>query len=470
MSLVNEHVPSAEFTPSPLPAWVRLLDGLTLLMVGATAILVVGDGVRLEIGSVRLSITSALRAAAWTALLIAVRHALYRAPALPSRISIWTRRLAQRTDVWIAAKLLLATRIPPVLIGLLAVAIIGVGNDARPGAYADPWLNLPARWDALWYSDIAASGYQWDGDWTRQQNVVFFPAFPLAARLLARPLGIHSLYAGWLVSLAAFAWAMVLFVRLARQSLSERDAIDAAWLLATYPFAIYFGVPYSESLFLLAMCGLFLAAHEQRFERAAVWGLLAGLTRPNGWLLSVPFVVLVLRRQPWPSTVRDWLRVGIAAGAPVAGVLLFTLFLHWRFDDGFAWLRGQAAWGRTFRGLHVLAAERLVYMREYGVTGYLTDFPTDALNTAAALLALAVLVPVSKRFGLAYGVLLAVLVLPPLLVGGTLSFGRLTSILFPLFMWLATVVPQRHRVAVMIVFATLQGFAATLFFTWRPLF
>jgi hypothetical protein len=109
-------------------------------------------------------------------------------------------------------------------------------------------------------------------------------------------------------------------------------------------------------------------------------------------------------------------------------------------------------------------------MGEYGVTAYLTDFPTDALNTAAALLALAVLLPVSKRFGLAYGVLLAVLVLPPLLVGGTLSFGRLTSILFPLFMWLATAVPERHRVAVMIVFATLQGFAATLFFTWRPLF
>ena len=90
MSLVNEHAPPAEFTPSPLPAWVRMLDGLTLLMLGATVMLVVGDGVRLEIGTVRLSITSALRAAAWTALLIAIRHALYRAPALPSRVLIWS--------------------------------------------------------------------------------------------------------------------------------------------------------------------------------------------------------------------------------------------------------------------------------------------------------------------------------------------------------------------------------------------
>ena len=470
MPLLNERTPAAEFAASPLPVWVRLIDGVCLLMVAVTILLIVGDGVRLELGSLRISIRSALRVGAWAVVLIAIRHALYRAPALPSRVLAWTRASARREDAWAVARIVLATRIPPILIGLLAVATIGLGEDARPGAYADPWLNLPARWDALWYSDIAALGYRWDGDWTQQQNVVFFPAFPLASRVVARLLGLHTIYAGWLISLAAFAGAMVLFGRLARTSVNDRDASDAAWLLATYPFAIYFSAPYSESLFLLAMCGLFLSVHEQRFGRAALWGLLAGLTRPNGWLLSLPLVVFALERRPRPSNMRDWLRLAIAAVAPVTGMLLFTWFLHLRFGDGFAWLRGQTAWGREFRSLDSLAAERISYMRQYGVTGYLTDFPTDALNTGAAMLALAVLIPVSRRLGPAYGVLLAVLVLPPLLVGGTLSFGRLTSILFPLFIWLTTVVPVRHRAAVMIVFAALQGFAATLFFTWRPLF
>jgi hypothetical protein len=470
MTVLNERTPSPGFAAPPLPRWVRLLDGLSLLMLGAAVLLIVGDGVRLELGPIRLSIRSALRVAAWAAVVIAIRHAVYRAPALPSRVLEWTRRSARRKDAWSVARLVLATRIPPIVIGLLAVATIGLGEDARPGVYADPWLNLPARWDALWYSDIAALGYRWDGDWTDQQNIVFFPAFPLASRVVARLFGIHTLYAGWMISLAAFAGAMVLFGRLARTLVNDRDATDAAWLLATYPFAIYFSAPYSESLFLLAMCGLFLSVHEQRFGRAAWWGLLAGLTRPNGWLLAIPLVVLVLERHRRLSNVREWLRVGVAAAAPVAGMLLFTWYLHLRFGDGFAWLRGQAAWGREFRSLGSLAEERLDYMGRYGVTAYLTDFPTDALNTAAALLALAVLIPASKRLGPGYGVLLAVLVLPPLLVGGTLSFGRLTSILFPLFIWLATVVPVQHRAAVMIVFAALQGFAATLFFTWRPLF
>jgi hypothetical protein len=468
MSLVNEPSP-AEFTQS-LPLLPRVLDGVSLLMLAGVLVLLVGDGVRIDLGPFRVSITSAPRMAVWTALLIAARHARYKSPALWTRVHEWTRRVMSGADFWFVARLVLATRLPPILIGLLAVATIGIGEEARPGAYANPWLNLPARWDALWYSEIASLGYRWDGDYTQQQSVVFFPALPLAARAIARPLGIHTLHAAWLVSLAAFAWGMFLFVRLARKSVNGQDAADAAWLLAAYPFAIYFSAAYTESLFLLAMCGAFLSVHERRFGHAALWGLTAGLTRPNGWLLAVPLAVTILQTHPRPVASREWLCRGAPIVAPIAGVLMFTLYLHLQFGDGFAWVRGQAAWGRTFRGLHLLAAERLGYMDKYGISAYLTDFPTDALNTAAAALAVAVLVPVTKRLGLAYGVLLAVLVLPPLLIGGTLSMGRLTSVLFPLFIWLATILPPRHRIVVLIVFAAFQGFAATLFFTWRPLF
>jgi hypothetical protein len=469
MPLVNERSSPSELLPSHPPPWVRVLDVSSLVMIGITLVLVAGDGVRLDFGLFRVSITSAPRAAGWAVILILVRHALYRSPALSTRVVGWARSLVSRADIGFVARLVLATRVPPVLIGLLAVATMGLGEEARPGAYENPWLNLPARWDAMWYWDIAAFGYQWDGDWTRQQNVVFFPAFPLASHVAARLLGIHVLWAGWLVAVASFACAMFLYMRLARMFVDAKTASDSAWLLCTYPFAIYFSAGYSEGPFLLAMCGLLLSAHQERFGRAAAWGVVAGLARPNGWLLSLPLAVLIFQ-QPWPTRQGDWLRRGAAVAAPVAGVLLFTFYLHLKFNDGFAWVRGQAAWGRTFRGLHLLAADRVDYVLEYGLTSYLTIFPIDALNTGAALLALALIVPVARRLGLAYGVLVAAFVLPPLLVGGTLSMGRLTSVLFPLFIWLATILSPERRVAVMVAFAALQGFAATLFFTWRPLF
>jgi hypothetical protein len=328
---------------------------------------------------------------------------------------------------------------------------------------------LPARWDAQWYSEIAAFGYRWDGDWTRQQSVVFFPAFPMAARVVARLLGIHILHAAWFVSFAAFAAAMLFFVRLARAHLDTRSASDAAWLLSSYPFAIYFSAAYSESLFLLTMCGMFLAVHERRFERAATWGLAAGLTRPNGWLLALPLALLVYTHLR-PSRPREWLRAATLVAAPVVGMLLFTLYLHLRFADGFAWLRGQAAWGRTYRGLHLFALDRISYITEHGLSQYLIDLPFDALNTGAALLAMGLIIPIARRLGVAYGALVAALALPPLLIGGAMSMGRMTSVLFPMFIWLAAEWPQQYRTGLLITFAMLQAFAATLFFTWRPLF
>ncbi len=54
------------------------------------------------------------------------------------------------------------------------------------------------------------------------------------------------------------------------------------------------------------------------------------------------------------------------------------------------------------------------------------------------------------------------------LMGGWLSIGRVTVGLFPIFLWLADVVPVRHRTPWLMAFAVLQGLAAALFYTWRP--
>jgi hypothetical protein len=464
-------VEQLEITSSrSVPAWVRMLDGTALVLLFVAVLLIPGDGMRFTVGSVRVAVSSAVRVAVWAAIVIAARHAFYRRPALPARVVSWLRADVQWAEIRFAARLFLTTRLTPILIGLLAVAAIGIAKPVGNQPYDSPWLNLPARWDAIWYAEIAAFGYRWNGDPLQQQSVVFFPGFPLAIQLVSRFMGAQVFYAAWFVSLAAFAGAVPLFVRLARRFLDDRAAADSAWLLATYPFAIYFSAAYSEGLFLLTICGAFLAMHERKFGRAAAWGLAAGLTRPNGWLLALPLMVLAFHRQTLPSTAREWLRRGAAVAAPIVGMLLFSLYLYLQFGDGLIWLRGQAAWGRLYRGLHLFAADRLTYVRDAGLVQYLLDQPFDALNTCAALLALGLVVPISRRLGIAYGALVAVMVLPPLLMGGATSMGRMTSVLFPMFIWLAATLPERHRTSAMVIFATLQGFAATLFFTWRELY
>jgi hypothetical protein len=58
----------------------------------------------------------------------------------------------------------------------------------------------------------------------------------------------------------------------------------------------------------------------------------------------------------------------------------------------------------------------------------------------------------------------------PLSSGAFEGLGRYCSVLFPAFIWLATVVPSNQRPVWIATFAALQAFGAALFYTWRPLF
>ncbi len=92
------------------------------------------------------------------------------------------------------------------------------------------------------------------------------------------------------------------------------------------------------------------------------------------------------------------------------------------------------------------------------------------LQAMAVIFVLVSVWPVFRRLGLPYAVMIVVNVVPPLTMGGLLSMGRVTSVLFPTFLWLAAVLPVTQRYAWIAVFAVLQALCAILFFTWCPLY
>ena len=47
------------------------------------------------------------------------------------------------------------------------------------------WYHQLLQWDSEWYFKIATEGYRYNGDPTIQQNVVFYPLYPMLARSLA---------------------------------------------------------------------------------------------------------------------------------------------------------------------------------------------------------------------------------------------------------------------------------------------
>ena len=94
----------------------------------------------------------------------------------------------------------------------------------------------------------------------------------------------------------------------------------------------------------------------------------------------------------------------------------------------------------------------------------------DSLNAMGALFVVALALPVWRRFGLPYMVFVLVNMLPPLAAGGFLSAGRFSSVMFPVFLWLAWRVPDGQRGAWWGSFMAMQGLNAAFFYTWRELF
>ncbi|MGC4084852.1 MAG: mannosyltransferase family protein [Vicinamibacterales bacterium] len=460
-----------------------------LILAGVVAM---WGGFRMRLGGVRLALTSPYRIVAVAILLAIVRHVVVRRPPiwadLPGRVKSSLNTPAART----AFGAVLGTRPVILFVGYMAVIVFGFGAGGRaPYRLADnEAANLQVRWDMAWYFGIASEGYSYNPTFHGQQNIVFFPAFPMIWRVAARLLGGQTMAyvtAGTVVVFACFFLALTYLFRLAREITGDDDpARFTVWLLAAYPFALFFGAIYTESLFLLGATAAFFHFRRRELMAAGAWGLLVGLTRPNGCFLSIPLAVMAI--SPWlprwvnggaeanverdasRKTLRALVPALFSAAMPGIGVLAYSAWIWYFTGHPLQWAAGHAAWGREYVGFAPLVADRYDWLVNAGLYMYSTYVPTDFLNTMGAFFALACAIPVARRLGLAYAVFILINVLPPMAAGGMLSMGRFSSVLFPAFIWCATAIPARQRSGWLATFMGMQALNATLFYTWRELF
>jgi hypothetical protein len=155
---------------------------------------------------------------------------------------------------------------------------------------------------------------------------------------------------------------------------------------------------------------------------------------------------------------------------PGIGMLLYSAYVWQVAGDPLGWLKAHGAWGREYQGLVTLVGDRVNIIANVGVGGYVASLPLDVINALGVCFVLAAVWPVGRKLGLAYAVLILVFILPPLAAGGLVSAGRFSSVLFPAFIWLAAVVPPKHRPAWLASFAAFQALNAALFYTWRQLY
>ena len=475
--------PSSPSPPSvAVPWWVSALDALCLVLLGYALSALAGHRVRIAAGPLYLSLTSWWRLLLWTAIVLAVRHALWRAVPWPAHVAGWVRRTFAAEPFRAAWPAFVVSRAVVLFVGYIAVVTIGFDPPRPFRALDSVALDLYARWDAGWYTGIASGGYHADHHFNpaRQNSIAFFPGLPALMVGIRHALNLNLWIAGIVVVSTAFLLGLVNLYRLAREDLPSDQARASLLFLAFYPFAVCYSAILTESLFLLVAASAFLYFRRQQLLKAAVFALFAGIVRPNGFLLCVPLGLLVAipfaRGRGWldnPAGERpqSWgtlaVRLSVAA-LPVVGVVAYSAYIYSMTGDPFAWAKAQQAWGRESGLIVEIFRQRRDLIATSGLGAYPGRQPNELLEMPAVLFALVGFWPVVKRFGLAYGVFVLLAVLPPFITMGAVSLGRYTAPLFPLFLWLGAAVPERRRPYWLAVFGAGQALVAVLFYTWRP--
>lgn len=371
------------------------------------------------------------------------------------------------------------SRVAALGIGALAVFALGFPPHVNypSSAVTSPLMNLPARWDTSWYLGLASDGYQWDGVAGRFENIAFFPAYPAVVGTVARLLALTT-PASWFwlaagLSTLLFGAALATLYSLCRRDGGDERANRAVWLCAASPFAVYFGVGYTESLYLLASLCAVLHLERHQYLPAAAWGLLGGLTRPTALVIAAAMLAsrLVDQVRWWRGRNEHGVppMAWLAAISPLLGMAIYSCYVFGVTGHPLMWATVQDGWGRTTQSpVHALSAPLAELVRN--PIAMLVATPETVLNLAAAVFALAVAYPLSRRFGVGHGVLVLLGTVMPLVGGGLASAGRYTAVAFPIYVWLAASLSGPQYRAVLVVFGLLQVVVAALFFTWRPLY
>jgi hypothetical protein len=185
-----------------------------------------------------------------------------------------------------------------------------MSRAAHPVLYV--LLGVWERFDTLWYSHIAAYGYD------RPEALVFYPFFPTLIRAVSWITG-SELVAAVLICTAATFFMLWGAMRLFEQDLDRATSFRAVVIWLALPGAFTFFAGYPDSLMVALMVWSIYFARSGRWRWAGSLGFLAALTKALGCFVTLPLIWIGWQRREWRSVA--------GAFACLAGVGTFQIWL-----------------------------------------------------------------------------------------------------------------------------------------------
>jgi len=390
----------------------------------------------------------------------------------PSRMAFVALALWSLAKILIAARFVptvrdvlvtfVVTRLPIIVIAELASVIIAQRPGQHIAASSNPLLAVWGRWDAVHYLDIARRGYY-------GTDMAFFPLYPLLIRIVGGLIG-NYLVGGLIISNVAFLFGLLFFYKLVEHQYNRVVAHRAIFYVSIFPTAIFFSAVYTEALFFALTVASFYYIREHKWLAAGIFGALAALTRVEGILLFVPYVIEALTptaagswRHPFAGRARS-IRVVAGGGLILLGLVAYMTTLWVLNGDPLYFSHVQAHWNRHLAPPWVSLWHSIALMFTSHVPQTVAG---QAIELAFTALMIAVTIAGFQRLRPSFSAYMALSVLVPLCTSSLMSMPRFALVLFPMFAILA-LWGQRPWVHTAIIAFSLPllGLFTVLFANW----
>ncbi len=227
------------------------------------------------------------------------------------------------------------------------------------------------RWDANHYINLIEKGYIAYQENGEHLFLVFYPFYVWVVRALT--VVIHNtLIAGVIVSSLCYAGACCFIYKIAEYFYNPKIAKDTLVYLSVFPYSFFFGLLYTESLFLLMTSAACYYVIKRKWLMFSIFGICASLTRMTGVLvIAFAFIEICKNDKPFVKPKKHTILKLLISFTPLIGTGIYLLLNYFVDNDPFAFVKHQQHW---YQG----------YMWISNVIEYLIDYFLGGINTSFA--------------------------------------------------------------------------------------
>lgn len=294
-----------------------------------------------------------------------------------------------------------------------------------------------ATWDAAHYLYLSEEGYK-----TGMPSCAFYPLWPIMIKCGAIFFRGNHLISGIFLSnlFSIIGWCV--FYKNTKVRFGERIAKSSLILLILFPGSLFYQFIYSESLFFLLLMLLWNGLEKKNIYLIFISSFLLPLTRAIGIFCLLPILYFLITQQNENLYKKINFIKFIKKLSPQLW-LLFIPFLGWmsyflfmRFNTGNAFEGFEA---QKFWGVHSIwnIVNIPKFLMKFCEITNLHEFTGSVLDRIVFLF-LFYSIPLISKLGKDMIIWVFVLGIIPALSGDLVSFTRFCSVIFPLFIGLAS--------------------------------